>query len=47
MEDNIKMYHSEIEWGGLNWIDLDQDMDQCGGSRARGNELSGSIKMGF
>jgi hypothetical protein len=47
MEDNIKMDHSEIEWGGLDWIDPDQDMDQCRGSHACGHELSGSIKMGF
>jgi hypothetical protein len=25
--DNIKMYLREIGWGGMNWIDLAQDMD--------------------
>jgi hypothetical protein len=27
-EDNIKMGLSEIEWGGMDWIDLAQDRDQ-------------------
>jgi hypothetical protein len=27
-EDNIKMDLREIEWGGMNWIDLAQDRDQ-------------------
>jgi hypothetical protein len=26
--DNIKMYPREIEWGGMDWIDLTQDRDQ-------------------
>jgi hypothetical protein len=26
--DNIKMYLKEIVWGGIDWIDLVQDMDQ-------------------
>jgi hypothetical protein len=26
-EDNIKMYLTEIEWGGMDWIDLAQDRD--------------------
>jgi hypothetical protein len=26
--DNIKMDLREIEWGGMNWIDLSQDRDQ-------------------
>jgi hypothetical protein len=26
--DNIKMVLREIEWGGMNWIDLAQDRDQ-------------------
>jgi hypothetical protein len=26
--DNIKMYFREIEWGGMDWIDLDQVTDQ-------------------
>jgi hypothetical protein len=27
-EDNIRMDLGEIEWGGLDWIDLAQDRDQ-------------------
>jgi hypothetical protein len=27
-EDNIKMDLREIGWGGVDWIDLAQDMDQ-------------------
>jgi hypothetical protein len=27
--DNIKMYHRVIGWGGMDWIDLAHDMDQC------------------
>jgi hypothetical protein len=27
-EDNIKMYFRDVEWGGMDWIDLAQDMDQ-------------------
>jgi hypothetical protein len=27
-EDNIKMELREIGWGGMGWIDLDQDRDQ-------------------
>jgi hypothetical protein len=27
-EDNIKMYLQEVEWGGLDWIDMAQDRDR-------------------
>jgi hypothetical protein len=27
-EDDIKMDLSELEWGGMDWIDLAQDRDQ-------------------
>jgi hypothetical protein len=27
-EDNIKIYLTEIGWGGMDWIDLAQDRDQ-------------------
>jgi hypothetical protein len=27
-EDNINMDHGEIEWHGMNWIELAQDRDQ-------------------
>jgi hypothetical protein len=27
-EDNIKMYLREVGWGGMDWIDLDQDRDR-------------------
>jgi hypothetical protein len=26
-DDNIKMYLQEVRWGGMDWIDLAQDMD--------------------
>jgi hypothetical protein len=29
--DNIKMDLREIGWGGMDWIDLAQDGDQCKG----------------
>ena len=41
-EDNIKMDVQEVEWGGMDWIDLAQGRDRC----KRGNEPSGSIKYG-
>jgi hypothetical protein len=28
-ENNIKMDLREIGWGGMDWIDLAQDRDQC------------------
>jgi hypothetical protein len=28
--DNIKMDLRDIGWGGIDWIDLAQDRDQCG-----------------
>jgi hypothetical protein len=27
-EDNIKMDLQEVEWGGMDWIDMAQDMDR-------------------
>jgi hypothetical protein len=27
-ENNIRMDHREIGWGGMDWIDLAQDRDQ-------------------
>jgi hypothetical protein len=27
--DNIKMYLSEVGWGGIYWIDVAQSRDQC------------------
>jgi hypothetical protein len=29
--DNINIDLREIEWGGMDWIDLAQDTDHCGG----------------
>jgi hypothetical protein len=26
--DNIKMYRREIEWDGVDWIDMAQDREQ-------------------
>jgi hypothetical protein len=28
-EDNIKIDLRDVEWVGMNWIHLAQDMDQC------------------
>jgi hypothetical protein len=28
-KDNIKIDLTEIGWGGMDWIDLAQDKDQC------------------
>jgi hypothetical protein len=27
-EDNIRMDHREVGWGGMDWIDLAQDRDR-------------------
>jgi hypothetical protein len=27
--DNIKMHLTEIRWGGVDWIDVAQDREQC------------------
>jgi hypothetical protein len=40
--DNIKMDLRAVDWGGMDWIDLAQDMDQC--CCEHGNEPSGSVK---
>jgi hypothetical protein len=29
VEYNIKMVLREIGWGGMDWIELGQDRDQC------------------
>jgi hypothetical protein len=29
VEDNIKMVLREIEWGGMDWIELGKGRDQC------------------
>jgi hypothetical protein len=39
-EDNIKTDIREIGWGGMEWIDLAQDRDQCRSLV----DTSGSIK---
>jgi hypothetical protein len=41
LEDNIKMDLREIEWGGVDWIHLDQDRDY-GIILVNRNEHSGS-----
>jgi len=28
-EDNIKMNHQEVGWGGMDWVDLSQNRDRC------------------
>jgi hypothetical protein len=35
-EDNIKMDLNEVGWGGMDWIDMDQDRDKW---RALVNEV--------
>jgi hypothetical protein len=43
-EDNIKMDIRDIEWGGMDWIDLAQDRDRCRESPCKhGNEPSSSV----
>ena len=32
-EDNITMVLLEVEWGGMDWIDLVQDSEKWGGLR--------------
>jgi hypothetical protein len=39
--NNIKMDLWEIGWGGMDWIELAQDRDQC----EHGDEPSGSLKL--
>jgi hypothetical protein len=36
----------EVEWGGMDWIDLAQDRGQVAGAYECGNEPSGSTKCG-
>jgi hypothetical protein len=42
--DNIKINLREIEWDGVDWINLAQDRGPVEGSCEHGNEPSGSIK---
>jgi hypothetical protein len=42
-EDNIKMYHKEIGWDGVDWIYLAQD-GEWWQTCEHGNEPLGSIK---
>jgi hypothetical protein len=44
-EDNIKMDLEEVDWGGMDWIDLAQDRDRAGCCEC-GNEHLSSIKCG-
>jgi hypothetical protein len=41
--DNMKVDLGEIEWGGMDWIDLAQDRNQWRACE-HGNEPSGSMK---
>jgi hypothetical protein len=42
--DNIKMDLGEIAWGGLDWLDLAEDIDQWPTFCGHGNELLCSIR---
>jgi hypothetical protein len=39
--NNIKMDLTDIEWGGIDWLDLAQDRGCC----EHGNKPSGSTKL--
>jgi hypothetical protein len=43
-EDNIKMVLQELGCGGMDWIELAQDIGQVAGTCECGYEPSGSIK---
>jgi hypothetical protein len=43
--DNIKMDLREIEWDGMDWIELAQDRDQWRALVKHGDEPSGSLKL--
>jgi hypothetical protein len=42
--DIIKMDLGEMDWSGMDYIDLPQDRNQWGALVNHSNELSGSIK---
>jgi hypothetical protein len=42
--DSIKIYFGEIDWDGMDWIDLAQDRDQWRVLVNTVMNLSGSIK---
>jgi hypothetical protein len=43
-EDNIKMDHQEVGWGGMDWISVTQERNRWQALINVGNEPSGSIK---
>jgi len=44
-DDNIKMDHQKVGYGGMDWIEPVQDRDMWGGGTCEcGNEPSGSIE---
>jgi hypothetical protein len=43
-ENNVKMDLQEVEWKGMDKIDLAQNRDSWAGSFENSNEASGSIK---
>jgi hypothetical protein len=45
-KDNINMDLQEVEWGGMDWINLTQDKGQVAGTCKCGNKTSDSIKCG-
>jgi hypothetical protein len=45
-EDNIKIDLQEVGFGGMDLIELAQELGQVAGTCKSGNETSGSIKCG-
>jgi hypothetical protein len=41
--ENIKIDLREIGWGGMKWVDLAQDRDQCKALLKNGDEPAGSL----
>jgi hypothetical protein len=46
LEDKIKMVVREVEWRGMEWIELLAGLEQVADCCECGNEPSGSIQFG-